>query len=94
MTRLTTVYVYIKILTARGLSAPAPGAIYMWKNIKMCIKSEFKEICLKLVLNVKVRLSELLCAVKTVEGNFRFCWKISPNVGQTHKENPNLIRIF
>ena len=25
---------------------PCPGAIYMWKNIKkMCIKSEFKEIC-------------------------------------------------
>ena len=31
---------------------PYPGAIYMWKNIKkMCIKSEFKEICLKLATN-------------------------------------------
>ena len=31
---------------------PCPGAIYMWKNIKtMCIKSEFKEICLKLATN-------------------------------------------
>ena len=38
----------------------------------------------------KVQLPVLLCAAKTVEGNFRFCWTISPNVGQTHKENPNL----
>ena len=41
-----------------------------------------------------VRLPVLLCAVKTVEGDFWFCWTISPNVGQTHKENPNLVRIF
>ena len=27
-------------------------------------------------------------------GDFRFCWTISPNVGQTHKENPNLVRIL
>ena len=46
------------------------------------------------VLHIKVRLPILLCAVKTVEGDFRFCWTISPNVGQTHKENPNLVRIF
>ena len=38
--------------------------------------------------------STVLCAVKAVEGNFRFCWTISPNVGQTHKENPNLVRFF
>ena len=36
----------------------------------------------------------LLCAVKTVEGDFRFCWMITPNVGQTHKENLNLVRIL
>ena len=46
------------------------------------------------VLHIKVRLPVLLCAVKTVEGGFQFCWMISPNVGQTHKENPNLVRIF
>ena len=46
------------------------------------------------LLRIKVRLPVLLCAVKTVEGDFRFCWTISPNVGQTHKENPNLVRIF
>ena len=26
------------------------------------------------MLHIKVRLPELLCAVKTVEGDFRFCW--------------------
>ena len=46
------------------------------------------------LLHIKVRLPVLLCAVKTVEGDFRFCWTISPNGGQTHKENPNLLRIF
>ena len=46
------------------------------------------------VLRTKVRLPVRLCAVKTVEGDFRFCWTVSPNVGQTHKENPNLVRIF
>ena len=46
------------------------------------------------LLHIKVRLPVLLCAVKTVEGDFRFCWTTSPNVGQTHKENPNLVRIF
>ena len=46
------------------------------------------------MLRLKVRLPVLLCAVKTVEGDSRFCWMISPNVGQTHKENPNLVRIF
>ena len=46
------------------------------------------------LLHMAVRLPVLLCAVKTAEGDFRFCWMISPNVGQTHKENPNLVRIF
>ena len=36
----------------------------------------------------------MLCAVKTVDGDFRFSWTISPNVGKTHKENPNLVRFF
>ena len=45
-------------------------------------------------LHIKVRLPVLLCAVKTVEGDFRFCWTTTPNVGQTHKENPNLVRIL
>ena len=46
------------------------------------------------MLHIKVRLPVLLCAVKTVEGDFRFCWTITPNVGQTHKKNPNLVRIL
>ena len=46
------------------------------------------------MLHIEVRLPVLSCAIKTVEGDFRFCWMISPNVGQTHKENPNIVRIF
>ena len=46
------------------------------------------------LLHIKVRLPVLLCAVKSVEGDFRFCWTTTPNVGQTHKENPNLVRIL
>ena len=46
------------------------------------------------MLHIKGRLPVLLCAVKTVEGDFRFCWTTTPNVGQTHKENPNLVRIL
>ena len=46
------------------------------------------------MLHIEVRLPVLLCAVKTVVGDFRFCWTITPNVGQTHKENPNLVRIL
>ena len=46
------------------------------------------------MLHIEVRLPVLLCAVKTVKGDFRCCWTSSPNVGQTHKENPNLVRIF
>ena len=51
-------------------------------------------ILFKLVLHIKVRSPVLLCAVKTVEGDFRFCWTTTPNVGQTHKETPNLVRIL
>ena len=46
------------------------------------------------MLHIEVRLPVPLCAVKTVEGDFRFCWPTTPNVGQTHKENPNLVRIL
>ena len=46
------------------------------------------------MLHMEVRLPVLLCAVKTVEGDFRFRWTTTPNVAQTHKENPNLVRIL
>ena len=64
-----------------------------WLN---CLKQYTLHInCLKqYTLHIKVRLPVLLCAVKTVEGDFRFCWTITPNIGQTHKENPNLVRIL
>ena len=41
------------------------------------------------LLHIQVRLSVLLCAVRTIESDFRFCWAISLKVGHTHKENPN-----
>ena len=44
-----------------------------------------------IMLHIKVWLPVLLCAVKTLEGDFRFSWTISPNVGQ---KNPNLVRNF
>ena len=61
------------------------------------LKSHFELYCVMeniSLLHIKGRLPVLLCAVKTVEGDFRFCWMITPNVGQTHKENPNLVRIL
>ena len=58
------------------------------------LKSSEKFHVLVTLLHIEVRLFVLLCAVNTVEGNFRFSWMISPNVGQTHKENPNLVRFF
>ena len=33
------------------------------------------------LLHMAVQLPVLLCAVKTLEGDFRLCWMISPNVG-------------
>ena len=43
--------VVIKILSLI-CCLPLPGAIYMWKNMKkMCIKSDFKDIVLKLATN-------------------------------------------
>ena len=61
-----------------------------------CIKKGASLIALIFIclLHIKVQLPVLLCAVKTAEGDFRFCWTIFPNVGQTHKENPNLVRIL
>ena len=50
---------------------PCPGAIYMWKNIKkMCITSEFKEICLKLVTNGQNNKSFLLTSKVCPQGDF------------------------
>ena len=42
----------------------------------------------------KSTVARTVMCVKTVEGDFRFCWTTTPNVGQTHKENPNLVRIL
>ena len=64
-------YVKIKILTP---VCPGPGAIYVWKNIKkMCIKSEFKEICLKLAKNGRSDKGFLLSSKVCPQGVFCPC---------------------
>ena len=49
---------------------PCPGAIYMWKTLKMCIKSEFKEICLKLATNGRSDKGFLLTSKVCPQGVF------------------------
>ena len=67
---------------------------YLGKSCSFCLPRVPFVNCRQFMLHIKVRLPVLLCAVKTVEGDFRFCWTTTPNVGQTHKENPNLVRIL
>ena len=66
---------------------PCPWAIYMWKNIKkMCIKSELKEICLKLATNGRSGKGFLLTSKVCPQGVFCPCpgaiymYKIIKNV--------------
>ena len=63
-------------------------SFYRYKQFTCCVFTFVQ------LLRIKVRLPVLLCAVKPVVGCFRFSWAISTNVGQTHKENPNLVRNF
>ena len=45
-------FLLISICRPQGVVSPCPGAIYMYKIMnKMCIKSDFKENCLKFVAN-------------------------------------------
>ena len=76
---------------------------YTYQILSKCIISakieslKFRSYFLKVLFSRSFQLKKLpvlLCAVKTVEGDFRFCSTISPNVGQTHKENPNLFRLY
>ena len=75
-----------------NLSEIACIILKLWSFI--CVLVCMAHIRRSFVLHIEVRLPVLLCAVKTVEGDFRFCWTATPNVGQTHKENPNLVRIL
>ena len=45
------VYVYIKILPPRGCLPLPRGYIHVYKHEKLCIKSDFKDIFLKLATN-------------------------------------------
>ena len=46
------------------------------------------------MLRIKSTVARTVMCRQEVEGDFRFCWTITTNVGQTHKENPNLVRIL
>ena len=67
---------------------PCPGAIYMYinKSLKICIKSEFKEICLKLATNGGRDKGFLLTSKVCPQGGFCPCsgaiymYKIIKNV--------------
>ena len=68
------------------------------QNAVIILKFDYRyitKVCIHAFLSLKIticfeQLPILLCAVKTVEGDFRFCWTITPNVWQTHKENLKL----
>ena len=57
----------------KGLSAPAPGLYTCGKNIKICIKSEFREICLKLATNGRSDKGFLLTSKIYPQGVFCPC---------------------
>ena len=48
MSKVTRLFCWHQDFVHKELSAPAPGLCSCGKTLKMCIKSEFKEICLKL----------------------------------------------
>ena len=51
MIRVTTDLCLYKKSDPKGLSAPAPGLYTCIEHEKMCIKSDFKDILLKLATN-------------------------------------------
>ena len=57
----------------KGLSAPAPGLYTCGKTLKMCIKSEFREICLKLATNGRSDKGFLLTSKVCPQGVFCPC---------------------
>ena len=51
MGKVTRLFIDIRILSTKGCLTLPLGYIYVEKHLKMRIKSEFKEICLKLATN-------------------------------------------
>ena len=76
----------IRILSIKGCLPLPRGYIHVEKHYKMCIKSEFKEICLKLATNVWSDKSFLLTSKVCPQGVFCPCpgaifmYKIVKNV--------------
>ena len=46
------------------------------------------------IVTYKSTVARTVICPQDGRGRFPVCWTISPNVGQTHKENPNLVRIL
>ena len=76
----------VRILSTKGCLPLPRGYIHMLKHYKMCIKSEFKEICLKLAINGRSDKGFLLTAKVCPQGVFSPCpgaiymYKIIKNV--------------
>ena len=66
-------YQFLIIAYLFTLSAPAPGLYTCVKHYKMCIKSEFREICLKLATSGRIDKNFLLTSKVCPQGVFYPC---------------------
>ena len=86
MGKVTRLFCWHQDFVHKGLSATAPGLYTCEKTLKMCIKSEFKEICLKLATNGRSDKGFLLTSKVCPQGVFCLCpgaiymYKIIKNV--------------
>ena len=67
------VYVYVKILTPRGCLPMPQGYIHVYKHEKLCIRSGFKDIFLKLAINGQSDKAFLLTSRFCPQGVFWLC---------------------
>ena len=70
MGKVTRLFCWHQDFVHKGLSAPASGLYTCGKTLKMCIKSEFKEVCLKLATNGQSDKGFLLTSKVCPQGVF------------------------
>ena len=73
MGKVTRLFCWHQDFVHKGLSVPASGLYTCGKALKMCIKSEFKEICLKLATNGRSGKGFLLTSKVCPQGVFCPC---------------------
>ena len=73
MGKVTRLFCWHQDFVHKGLSAPASGLYTCGKTLKMCIKSEFKEVCLKLATNGQSDKGFLLTSKVCPQGVFCPC---------------------